>query len=202
VTKPDPVETIINELPSSIALSVIGGINIAWAQLDTLLSTALFGLLEIDPIEFSIIVGRLDIQTKATKIREILDHRNTEQSGKQLIVVKALLAELHKWRPDRNAIIHGYYVGRTQKHEYHFASLADPLTSDTGSHFKLFVYTLLELGKHLEAVSALLLSFLNDFDGNHARMHTLLNVPMRVPSYAQVRTANPDSSRKKRQRRR
>jgi hypothetical protein len=68
-------EELNPELPPEPILGALAAVNLAWAHLDALVSAALFSIMGVDPVEFGIIVGRLETQAKLDKMLKILRHR-------------------------------------------------------------------------------------------------------------------------------
>ena len=99
----------------------------------------------------------------------------------------------------RNALTHGYYMGRTAQHEYFFTLLSDVLMDDKkGSAHELVVATLDELASHLEMVAQIFHELAVAF-GSPA-LHGLLNLPARVLTMTPV-NQTPARTKKQRQRR-
>ena len=106
-------EDALDSKPTSEFLLALGAINLLWANIEAYSSAALFGLLEIDERDFTILVGRSEVIPKFEKIKQILEHRNDVRLQR----VKNFICELQKLRQDRNAITHGYYQGATKRGE-------------------------------------------------------------------------------------
>ncbi|HKH27716.1 MAG TPA: hypothetical protein VKA61_05185, partial [Sphingomicrobium sp.] len=169
-------ETIIQGSPPPALMSVLGYINHSCSQLDTLVSAALYSLMPVDPIEFGVIVGRLETQAKVGKMLKILQHRRDTQRVKTLIGVRK---ELEKLRPLRNAITHGYYLGDTASDEYLWTLTADHVIDDTNeSANELFAAEAKDFADHGHRILRLFNLIVQNFDG--AKMHELLNLPTRT----------------------
>jgi hypothetical protein len=135
----------LDSKPTPEFLMALGTINFLWASIEAYASAALFSLLEIDQHDFTILVGRSEVIPKFEKIRLILTHR----SDGRLQQAIDLICKLQKLRPDRNAITHGYYQGKSARGEHIFFLMADAMIDEKeGGVRKMRVFTDQELGDH------------------------------------------------------
>jgi hypothetical protein len=63
---------------------------------------------DIDPVEFGVLVGRIELEAKLQRIYKIFTHRKRNREAKK---IKKFIKHVEKLKPQRNAIVHGYYVG-------------------------------------------------------------------------------------------
>jgi len=184
--------TIIQGPPPADLMTILGYINHVWSQLDGLVSGALYSLMSVDPIEFGVIVGRLETQAKVGKMLKILRHRRDKP---RIAVVISMKGELEELRPLRNAVTHGYYLGHTASDEYLWTLTADHIISEAAaSANELFVAEPNDLASHGLRVGVLAQCIIDNFDG--AKLSELLNLPTRVRLTAPV--APPQGKAQKR----
>jgi hypothetical protein len=159
----DRIENIIPEdLPPDDVVTTIGVITITWAQFDSFVSAAFFSILNIDPVEFGIIIGRAESPAKLNKMHQIFKHRGEFTKAKVMKDAKALTEDL---RPLRNALTHGRYIGRTSKDEFFFVLPADfVIEESTPTANELVVVTRLDLELHLKRLISVLGRTMQEFD--------------------------------------
>jgi hypothetical protein len=112
----DPEAIIDDDLPPDV-LYAIGQITVAWAQLDAFISAAFFSILNIDPVDFGIVIGRTESPTKLVKMQQIFKHRQELRKAAVMKKAKELIEDL---RPLRNTLTHGRYIGKTARDEFCF----------------------------------------------------------------------------------
>src|SRR5215208_5825475 len=143
----------LKQEPTPGLMIALGTINFIWAQLDAIVSGALYSLMSVDPVEFGVIVGRLETQAKVGKMLKILRHRRDKP---RIAVVISMKGELEELRPLRNAVTHGYYLGHTASDEYLWTLTADHIISEAAaSANELFVAEPNDLASHGLRVGAL-----------------------------------------------
>ena len=133
--------------------------------------------MEIDEKELTILAGRLEIIPKLKKIELILQHRNDKA---RLAFVGSLLSRVEKIRPDRNAITHGVYKGKSKSGEYFFLLTADLLFEEeraTAYKFRPFTHPM--LSQHIRDTVAIATDLPQHFDV--AKMLKLHSGQFRVP---------------------
>jgi hypothetical protein len=113
---PDDANLIDDDLPPDVLLA-IGQITTTWAQFDAFISAAFFSILNIDPVDFGIIVGRTESPTKLGKMQQIFKHRRDPRKAAVMKKAKELIEGL---RPLRNTLTHGRYIGKSTKEEFIF----------------------------------------------------------------------------------
>jgi hypothetical protein len=169
---------ILDPSPDATLLIYLGAINIYWAMVEAHVSAALFSLLELDDLEFTILLGRLEIVPKLKKLEQILRHRKNEEKEK---FVTELIKCVDKLRPDRNAL----YQGKSNRGEYAFALMADVLfEEDSEAAKKMRVFTVDTLKDHVGETIDLLPKIHAAFDS--PKMLKLYDGPFRVPKGFQV----------------
>jgi hypothetical protein len=143
--------TVVEDLPPPDVLTAIGQITTTWAQFDVFVSAALFIILNIDPVEFGIIIGRTESPTKLNKMHQIFVHRGEFAKAKVMKDAKELTEDL---RPLRNALTHGYYHGRI-KEEFFFILTTDFVFEEGNkSANEVVVVTRRDLELHLKRLLA------------------------------------------------
>jgi hypothetical protein len=114
-------------------------------------------------------------------LAKILKHRNKKDLSD---TAKKAADRLEKIKRLRNALTHGYYIGKTSKFEYFFTLLSDVLIDDKkGAAHELVVATLPELTDHLGTVVQTFDELNSAFQS--PTLHELLNLPARVLSTSQ-----------------
>jgi hypothetical protein len=147
--------------PSSELMMALGAINLIWAAVEAYVSAALFSVLEMDERDFTTLIGRSEIIPKLKKLEQILAHRGDSRTE----FVKQVIARAEDLRPDRNAVTHGVYQGKTKKREYVFLLMADlMLDKEVGSVRRMRVFTDEQLGEHLTKTLDLLEDIQRAFD--------------------------------------
>jgi hypothetical protein len=124
------MNTLIRLRPNSIVLGLMGRVNYAWAQLDLISTAAFASLLNLDPVELGMAIGRIETQAKIEKMREISRHRGADELSAFFANIKSQLKRL---RPDRNAVTHGAYMGKTHKGELCFRLPAAFIVAEGGA---------------------------------------------------------------------
>jgi hypothetical protein len=163
--------------PSPEVLMALGAINLLWASVESSVSAALFSVLEMDERDFTILIGRLEIIPKLKKLEQIMTHRGDSRTD----FVKQAIARVNDLRPDRNAVTHGVYQGKTKKGEHVFFLMADlMLDEEVGSARKMRVFADQELGEHASKTLDLLTSIEQAFDSKN--MRKLFEGSFRVPT--------------------
>jgi hypothetical protein len=166
--------TVVEDLPPPDVLTAIGQITTTWAQFDVFVSAALFSILNIDPVEFGIIIGRTESPTKLNKMHQIFVHRGEFAKAKVMKDAKELTEDL---RPLRNALTHGYYHGRI-KEEFFFILTTDFVFEEGNkSANEVVVVTRRDLELHLKRLISILGRMMQEFDV--AKMRPLFAVPGR-----------------------
>lgn len=173
----DNPEYLDESLPEPSVLQTLGQISIAWGVLDTMSSAVLFSQLDMDPIEFSSLVGRLETQPKLQRLAKILKHRKSPLAE----TAKALASRVAKTKDLRNGITHGFYSGKSARREYFFLLLPDTLVEDgRDSAYEVLVVTDDELESHLRSVVAITTDLQQAFDS--PKLRELTAPPARVGS--------------------
>jgi hypothetical protein len=178
--KPSNDDHLIAEMPSPQIVQMMGLVNIAWAQADVLASSALLDALPMDPIEFAHLVGPMDIRLKIAKLCGILLHRRDPRHA----AAKTILKQIDDGKEFRNAITHGFYVGRLESGEHFYQLFGHPLTDEEQpSAHKLFYFTSATLTEHVATTTRIT----NDLMAlvSEPTRRLLLSPPARVPSKRQ-----------------
>lgn len=184
-------DVIIEGGPQAHILAALGSINFAWAQLDSFVSAALYSILSVDPIEFGILLGRVETQSKLGKLHRILKHRGERYRAE---IVKSAINSLEELRPLRNAITHGRYVGRTTRGELIWALTADFVIDDEMSAGEMLVTDKDKLTNHLHAITAIVTDLPSHF--HQARMREVFSLRLRTRASAQAKPAQGKGPKK------
>ncbi|MFN0193278.1 MAG: hypothetical protein ACKVP5_15115 [Aestuariivirga sp.] len=100
---------------------MLGSLIQIWAKIDVYSSGLLCSLVKLDPVEFSTLVGRLDLDAKLQRAHKILIHRKQKKKAQK---IKEIIKLVEKVRPVRNAFAHGYFNGLTNV-GYNFVLFSD-----------------------------------------------------------------------------
>jgi hypothetical protein len=180
-------ESLIHQFPTTDMLIAWGTINYVWAQVDVASTGALCSVLDIDGVEFGIVIGKLETEAKLSKIRKILIHRNNITQADK---VESLRKILEKLRPTRNAITHGSYVGSSKELERFFSLPTEFLVGDGQECANaLHVLKFSDVNDHVEGVVRVVTTLVEEFKGE--RLSALLSLPVRAPSYSPPKTPLP-----------
>jgi hypothetical protein len=172
----DTDEYIIDEdLPPDV-LMTIGQITTTWAQFDAFVSAAFFSILNIDSVEFGIIIGRTESPAKLSKMHQIFKHWGESTKAKVMKDAKDLTEDL---RPLRNTLTHGRYIGRSTKEEFFFILPVDFMIEEsTPTANEMVVVTRSDLVLHLKRLISVFGRTMQEFD--HAKMGPFFDLPGRV----------------------
>jgi hypothetical protein len=159
--------------PPDHILQMFGGINLMWARLDALCSAYLFTLVQLEPIEFIIVVGKLDLLAKLQRIKKLFLHRKQEENSKK---IGAIISILDGLKDERNAITHGFYIGMSKEDQIFITIFTDLVThSSTETGTRLFISTPKSLSEHGTAIAQSVDDMMKIFD--RGRMQELLGMP-------------------------
>jgi hypothetical protein len=162
--------------PPPHILSLLGTINHVWAQLDAVTSASLFSLTEMDPVEFGILLGRIETQAKLRKMLRILRHRKDKKLCR---LVQGFIDELDKLRSTRNTITHGYFIGMTKRDEILFTLPSDLVVTDQKeSATELVPLVPTDLIKHVSRLVKIFQDIRDNFDNE--KMRRVFALPSRI----------------------
>jgi hypothetical protein len=168
--------------PDKLILTYLGTITMAWSMVEAIVSAALFSKLNLDEIEFTLLLGRLEVLPKLQKLNQILTHLKDVEGEK---LTSDIYKRVEKLRPDRNALTHGVYQGRSGRGEYAFYLTADILFEDGQPPAKTMrVFTSDTLEKHVNQVNEIFLTIQSAFDG--PKLRKLQGGSFRVPKRFQI----------------
>lgn len=175
---PDENVEFLDQVPPELeVLASMGAINLTWAQIDAIASMSLYSQLQLDPFEFSILMGRLETAPKLRKLAKILEHRKEHTLAK---IARYAAKTLEAEKSLRNALTHGYYLGKT-KNKYCFTVPADVITEENQPSAVRFVpVTRDELISHQKSVQEIAKQLLSSFES--PKLRELSSLPARVPS--------------------
>ena len=168
---------ILDPNPSEQLYSAIGQINFAWSILDALVSAAFVATLGGDAVEIGVTLGRLETKAKVEKLKKIYRHRKSTSKVKALT---HMAQEIEALKVLRNAITHGFYLGRSDQNEYCWSILPEFVITDESSANELFVATPQQMLDHAQRISLLATIVYQHFD--KAELRKLFDVPSRVRS--------------------
>ena len=174
-------ELIDDSLPEGPILQALGLMQLTWARLDTIASAALSCTLDLDPIEFSTVVGRMDERSKIVSLAKIHQPRKDYARAKTL---REIANELNKLKALRNAVTHGFYIGQTQTEKcYCYQLFGETLIDDkSDSAYRFVTVTPTQLTDHLSAVTRLTIQLFNLFEPE--KLRRLLDMPARDPVWS------------------
>ena len=169
-------ETLIVELPEPGVLKLLGAVNMAWSSLDATVSGALATAIGGDPVSSFISFGQLETVPKMARLQMILTHKGDQASAQKLAAIKRVLNE---HRDLRNAITHGFYLGRTSKQEICYSLIHQMLTNEPGRTATVFFAAdANDLSAHIDAVMGVNRDLLALLDVGALR--SILLLPSRV----------------------
>jgi hypothetical protein len=174
---PDDANLIDDDLPPDVLLA-IGQITTTWAQFDAFISAAFFSILNIDPVDFGIIVGRTESPTKLGKMQQIFKHRRDPRKAAVMKKAKELIEGL---RPLRNTLTHGRYIGKSTKEEFIFILPAEfVIGEEVPTANEMVVVKRSDLTIHLKKLISIFGQTMQEFDP--AKMQPIFGLPGRVRS--------------------
>jgi hypothetical protein len=161
--------------PSGEVCAWGGFVNYAWSKLDIYVTAALASIMNVDPIEIVILVGRLESLGKLAKMESILRHRKDAR----YTICRDAKKGLEAVRLVRNAITHGDYNTTTDKGEVIYILSAEFfLRDDAETENKMVVLTRDSFNQHLATVVDIAKKIQQAFDVRPALEK--LDIPARV----------------------
>ena len=166
-------EYLDTRAPDIAFYALLGQVNYVWAQLDAVSSAAFASLLNLDPAELGIAIGRIETQAKIERMHAIARRRRNDDLSDLLTNIKS---ELNRLRPLRNAVMHGAYMGSANQDELCFRLSTDFIVAeDEQTAQKMFVLTIAELQQHVIDIAKIAASLSSKFD-----VREMLDLPTRV----------------------
>lgn len=156
-------------------MCAIGQINYLWANLDAVVSAAIVATMGIDPVEISIILGKLDTRAKVVKLQKIFEHRKDHSKATFL---RKLTKQLDERKAFRNAMTHGFYMGHSDDGQHIWALPSSALVTANFSGSEMFVATEDEMVEHSQSIATALSDTLDFFDP--ASLRALFDLPART----------------------
>jgi hypothetical protein len=173
---------VLDSSPDELLLTYLGSITMRWSTVEAEVSAALFGQLTLDDVQFTILLGRLELLPKLQKLRQILMRSSDPEKVK---IATDICKRVEKLKPDRNALVHGVYQGKSKRGEYAFAMTAEILFEEGEEPSKTMrVFTKETLVKHLAQVDELSSVIQDAFDS--PKMRKLHSGTYRVPQRFRV----------------
>jgi hypothetical protein len=193
MNNPADKSDILDLAHDPVLLMYLGLVTMHWSTVEAQVSAALFSKLNLDDIEFTLLLGRLEVLPKLQKLNRILVHRKEE---KLATIASSISKRVENLRPDRNALTHGVYQGKSGRGEYAFIITADLLFDEGERPSKVMrVFTSETLAKHVDQVTELISEIQSAFDS--PKLRKLHDGSFRVPKKFRVSPpkANPEEKR-------